>query len=280
LLPLFILKLELAKGYPWNRWVSAELSWNDPNAFFEWGYLRLLGPLLIFVPLGFLRIFKRRDKTSFFDLFILFWFISPFILFEVTGILSLSKFRLIEGAQIVPMAILVLWGLEWFFTRKILRFTFWSLFMIYFVVVTSHATYNTTLNLWEHWRNVYIHPDEQEALAYLNNSAKSDAVVVADTYASSYIPAFARVRTIIGYPSIFEKYSDFQNEQSQIGRMMRGLVSEKEFWDYILARKVDYIYYETFLNGERKLYPSILESVFKNKSFEIFKVREESRKIL
>lgn len=273
LLPLFILKLELAKGYPWDRWVKAELSWNDPNTFFEWGYIRMLGPLLLFVPLAIPKIF-RKYKTNFFNFFILFWFVSPFLLFPVADMFSLSKFRLIEGAQIVPMAILGLWGLEWLLRRNILLLTFGSLFSIYFLVITSMVAYNTTLNLWSHWRNVYIHPEEQNALSYLKNFARKGSVVAADTYASSYIPAFARVRTIIGYPSAFEKYSDFQDEQTRIGKIMQGVLSEKEFSDYILTRKIDYLYYETFLNGEKKLYPTQLVSVFKNRSFEIYKVKK------
>lgn len=282
LLPLLLLKLELNKGYPWNMWVTTDLTWNDPQANFELKYLQMTGFLLILSLFSLGELF-RPDKRNFWKIFLFIWAASPFFLFPFATTLGLSKFRLIEGAQIVPLSILGYWGLEnifnhlgKFFTWQIVqkaRYIFLFLFLIYSLAIISLVTRNSTIHLWSYWRNIYIHPDEIEALSYLNTHAVERSVVLAEFYPSNFIPAFANARTIIGF-SDFYTTQKYAYEKQQIDGILNGNLPEDEVLKYLKTRNVSYIYKENFIYGEKLLYPKILETVFHNRSFDIYKVKK------
>lgn len=294
LLPLLILKAELSKGYPWSQWNRIELGWNDPSMTFEWDYLRMLGILVLLVPFSlpkvvgrFLHLGRVHSATPevVLRLFFLFWAISAFLLFPFANMLQIGKFRFIEGAQIVPLAILAVWGFNFiiklieryknYAVAKIFQRAFLFLFVVNFCLFTFFQVMWSTKRLWGYWRNVYFPKDEQEALSFLENKVAPNSIVLAELSASNYIPSFARVKTIIGFPGVYEDLYEFNLEKSNIDNILTGTSSEAKAREYMLKRKADYIYYQIYAYGEKKLYPEILESVFKNNSIEIYKVKDD-----
>lgn len=282
-LPLVVLKSELAKGHPWSGWSKIELGWNKPNQHFEWNYLRMLGVLVVLTPFSLPKVFARKD-VSYFKLFLFLWFISPFILFPLSNILSVGKIRFTEGSQIVPLSVLAIWGIDYLFkkikrlfslqTAKIFIKSFLTVFIVYFSFITVHVGFNLTLNLWPPWRNIYLHPDELKTLSFLARNAEEDSIIVAGEHVSAFIPAFARVRTVIGFPGAYSRFADYSFEKEKIEGILTASLSESEVMDYLLKRKVNFVYYDTSIHGKKEFYPEILESVYKNKYFEIYKVKE------
>jgi len=280
LLPLVILKFELSKGYPWDMWNRVELGWNTASMQFEWGYVRSLGVLSFLVGVYLLSIFGRRvsrlGSLSYLRIFISIWFFSSFLLFPFANMLHLGKFRFTEGAQIVPQAIVSLWGFN-FLSQKIqkFRFIFLSIFILNFAVFTTLSLLWSTKSLWPLWTNVYIRPQEVAALKYLENQTPKGAIVMASTFPSNFIPAFAQVRTIIGFSDFYPEFSQFKDEESKIQNILYGNTAEKEVREYLLQRNVNYVYRDSSVFGKKVLYPQFLEVVFQNDPLVVYKVNRQ-----
>ncbi|OGG26567.1 hypothetical protein A2960_03735 [Candidatus Gottesmanbacteria bacterium RIFCSPLOWO2_01_FULL_39_12b] len=284
LLPLIILKMELAKGYPWNMWNKVELGWNASTMHFERDYLEMLGLLILLVPFSIIKLFDRkiRDWKIY---FLFYWAISAFLLFPFANLLQVGKFRFSEGAQIVPISILASWGfltiskysVKYFNSKVtcILQVMIISLVVINFIIFTILTVRNYTLSLWGYWTNVYFRPVELSALKYLRENTGSGAVVLASGNVSSYLPSFASINTIIGLSDSYEKFTDFEYEKQRIDSILAGTASENEVKEYVQTRKVNYIYFEKYTFGKKILYPQLLVPLYENDGFTIFQVRKD-----
>lgn len=274
ILSLLMLKLELNKGYPWSGWQKVELGWNDPKMHFEWDYLSIIWILVLLAIFSVGKVFDRKNIT-WLNLFLFFWAVSAFLLFPFADFLQVGKFRFTEGAQIVPLSILAYWGYEKLneqIKTRLWRKLFFLAFIAYFLILSVCQVIWTTRRLWPYWANIYIKPEEVEALSFLEKNTKADSIILADTFSSNYIPAFARVRTIIGFPDAFNDINKFSAEESTINQILKGVLPQEKAADYIRNRRVEYIYYPIYTYGEKVLYPSLLKNIFKNKTIEIFRV--------
>ena len=282
LLPLTLLKIEIAKGFPWNRWNEVELGWNTTYMNFEANYLLMLGLPLLLIPFS-LKILLVKDKRFYEKLLVFIWFLSPFLLFPFANLLRLGKFRFIEGAQIVPESILALWGFQYFleYLSKFLKSRYVHYFKIIFITVifgnfflyTAASTYFSTWTLWGYNTNVYITPGELEALSFIERNVRSDSIVLADLYPSNFIPAFAQVRTVIGFPDFYKDNYDYLTDQNNINDILSGKMPENEARKYIKRRNVDFVYKQTPAANSVSLYPSLMEEIFNNKKIAIYKVK-------
>lgn len=280
ILPLLLLKGELGKGYPWNRWNQVELGWNLSSMRFELNYVRSLGFLVFLIPFSLPIVFAKK-QDDLWKLFCFFWFITSFLLFPFANMLSLGKFRFTEGAQIVPFAVLALFGFEQVSLLlsqakdvqvDLIKKTFLAFFVLYFLLFTFFSAYFSIVNLRGNWTNVYFRPDELSALSYIEKYIPPDSVILADVYPSNFIPAFARVRTIVGFSDFYSKYNDFLAEQKKISSILNGTVLETEAKKYLEKKKIDYVYYEKDVRGEKALYPDILHPVYTSPHFTIYRV--------
>ncbi len=268
ILPLIILKLELSKGYPWSRWNEVELGWNDPSMNFELGYMKSTGVLLALAIWGF------WGRKGFWDIFIIIWGFSAFLLFPFADLLRLGKFRFIEGAQIVPLAILAFWGFELFLKKfgNIFKQAFLFIFISYFLVITSLTVYLSTKSLWPYFTNVYFQPEELSAFRFLENNAKENAIVMTDVFPSNYLPAFVKIRTILGFSDSFIKYSDFEQERETIEAILKGNLEENKTKEYVLSRNVSYVYRNKSIFGGKIPYPSFMKMIYQNANYDIYKI--------
>lgn len=280
ILPLLILKLELAKGYPWNRWNQVELGWNSSQMHFELDYIRSLGFLIFIVPFSLPAVFARK-QNDLSRLFSFFWFASSFLLFPFADMLHLGKFRFTEGAQLVPLAVLAVFGFEEISRMlskvkdlqvDLIKKTFLAFFVLYFLLFTFLSAYFSTVNLWGYWTNAYFRPDELSALSYIEKYIPPHSVILADVYPSNFIPAFARVRTIVGFSDFYSRYDDFLAEEKKILSILNGTLLETEAKEYLEEKKVDYVYYEKDIRGEKALYPDVLHPVYTSPRFTIYRV--------
>lgn len=281
ILPLLLLKHELLKGFPWNMWNKVELGWNDPKMHFEAEYARMMGIFLFFLPVAFLHFIKKRNKI-FFDLFLWVWCFSGFLLFPFANFLQLGKFRFAEGMQIVPISILAFYSYELFIDKikqshlrisKIVSIVLLGIIFSNFLIFTLGSLYSSTMELWKPWGNIYIINYEMDALNAISKVAKDGEIVMADSYSSNYIPVFARVRTILGFSDLYEKFWDFQLEEASIQSILKQTASVKEAQEYISRKNIGYIYYQKYMYGNSPLYPSLLDIIFSNQYYDVYKVR-------
>lgn len=280
LLPLLLLRGELGKGYPWNRWNQVELGWNAPGMHFEWNYLRSLGFLVLLIPFSLPIVFAKKQKDLS-QLFCFFWFITAFLLFPFANLLSLGKFRFTEGAQIVPFAVLALFGFEnvSLLLSKVkdlqvhlIKKAFLAFFVLYFLLFTFFSAYFSTVNLWGNWTNAYFRPDELSALSYIEKYIPAGSLILAEVFPSNFIPVFARVRTIIGFSDSYPTYADFLKEKATVVGILNGTLPEDKADFYLRGKKVDYVYDEIY-GGEKTLYPKLLDVVYTNLYFKIYKTK-------
>jgi hypothetical protein len=270
ILPLIFLKIELSKGFPWYMWNKVELGWNDPKMMFEWEYARMLGGYLFLLPIAFI-IFMREKKKKWQDYFLWVWCMSAFLLFPFANALQLGKFRFTEGIQIVPLSIL-----GWYGIRRLPGVIIKILLILIicnFILFSGLKTYESTESLWITWSNVYIVKEEQEVLGYLNTNAQQSEVVLADKFASNYLPAFARVKTILGFSDLYENFWDFQLEEKTTASILKGELPQEEAKSYLEKKNIKFIYYQSFSYGHKPLYPSLMEKAYGNQFYEIYRVK-------
>lgn len=275
LFALLLLQYEVGKGYPWNMWNRVELGWNDPSMHFEWSYLHIIGVFLLISPFGLFPILKEK-KLQTIGIFLTVWAVSGFLLFPFANFLSIGKFRFTEGVQILPLAIISMWGIVGRTVRLprlasanliivcvILYFLFWSFF--------STQWSKDRLKGW--FTNVYFRPKELEALKFLQTVPK-DSVILAGLYQSNYIPVFARVKTLIGFSDFYQSHEEFAKEKSDVDLILSGQKPIDETKKYIHDRRVEYVYLEVDPNQKAAVYPGLLERVFENGNFEIYEVKK------
>lgn len=266
IIPLMVLKLEIAKGYPWDGWQKVELGWNDPKMHFERDYFSIAWSLVLLSVFSIKKVFDRQN-LSWTNMFVFFWAISAFLLFPFANIFEVGKFRLTEGAQIVPLSILAYFGFEKLCEKikaKAVRKIFISMFILYFLILTICQVMWSTKRLWPHWANVYINPKEVEALTFLEKKVKANSVILSDTFSSNYIAAFARVRTVVGFPDFFLDIHKYALEESKIDAILRGKMPEKDAQNYLSSNKVSNIYSKISTFGDHVIYPNLLKIAFQN----------------
>lgn len=282
-IPLLLLKIELNKGYPWNMWSKVELGWNSPGMNFELEYFTTIGLMVFLVPLSFIywRKMKSFNRSGY---LIPVWGLSAYILFPLANIIQVGKFRLTEGAQIVPLAILSVYGvvnLKKLIEEKInsnlgkiIAITAVSAYTIYFIIFSSLTAISYTNKLWGYWINIYFRPQEIAGLSYLRQNVPPDSLILSGIHTSSFIPAFARVKTMIGFSDLYENFSDFEKDRETIDLILEEKLTENETQAYLLSKHADYLYKQKLSPEEEKLYPSLLENVFQNEIVSIYKVKK------
>lgn len=272
LIPLIVLKMDVAaKGFPWTLWNTAELGYNTPGMQFELRYVQMLGPLLLLVPFGIWPAIRSR-MLPFTNLFVLVWFFSPFLLFPFADALSFGKQRFIEAVGLLPTAILAVWGwqeLAQKATRTVGAFLIGG-FLGYFLLFGSLVAHASTMRLWGYFTNVYLRREELAALEYLRVNAAKDSVVLAYPTPSNFIPAFARVRTIVGNPVTYKDAGEYYGDAAYVNAFLAGSLSEADAYAFLAARSARYVYTEVLSGRERRLYPGLIEKIFDNGSFVIY----------
>lgn len=272
LIPLIVLKLDVAaKGFPWTLWNTAELGYNTAAMQFELRYLQMLGPLLLLVPFGVWKLL-RQSTWSFSNLFVLVWFLSPFLLFPFANALSFGKHRFIESIPILPAAVLAVWGWQKL-AKASARMSAFLVggFLGYFLLFSSLVTYASTVRLWPAYDNVYVPRIKLAALDFLRTSAEKDTVVLANVYPSNYIPAFARVRTIVGNPVTYSNDEIYWKELNSIAAIFKGQLPKEEAQEFLSAHLVRYVYDDA--PTTRHLYPQFLEKIYDHGTIVIYRVR-------
>lgn len=280
---LVILKLELTKGFPWNRWNEVELGWNDPAMKFELVYIRTLGSMIFLLPFAIGSILISR--ITFWKLFFIIWSLSAFLLFPFADSLSLGKFRFAEGSQIVAVSAVVTWFLlrVWVTIQKhmnlaraeFIRAIFILLIVLNFFVFTLLVSYSYTMRLWPYWTNTYFRAKEMDAFTFMNTSMPKNVVVLADVYQSNYIPAFSNVKTIVGYPDFYASQEKLAFDKASIAGILEGTYSENQVLTFLQEKDVRYVYREYPNYQNKNIYPSILKNIFRNETIEIYEVKIE-----
>lgn len=283
LIPMILLKTELTKGYPWNMWNKVELGWNAPTIPFEFEYVRQLGVLFFLLPIVCVD-FLRRPGRRLRDYWILFWAGSAFVFFPFANIMSLGKFRFTEGIQILPLAIVALWGAQlihqglnravgYRLSTFIRRVTV-VLFIGYFCLITFLVCKDSYISLSGLFRNVYMYPDEYQTLLYLDSHIKNYPVIIADVYSANFLPAFASVRTALGFPDFFESYNAFLEVNDKTEKFLKQLLPKDEAIRFLKSQNAEYVYYPVYAYGQSTLYPEILDKISGNTSIEIYRVKK------
>lgn len=286
LVPLVVLKIEVAaKGFPWTLWNTAELGYNTSAMQFELRYLQMFGPLLFFVPFGVWRVIRERT-WSFDRVFVVIWFVAPFLLFPFANTFSFGKHRFIESVGLLPTAILAVWGWQelahglatWIGKKAMARVGALLIggFIGYFFLSGSLVAYGSTMRLWGYFTNVYLRREELAALEYLRINATKDSVVLAYPMPSNFIPAFARLRTIVGDPVTYKDVGEYYGDAAYVNAFLAGSLSESDAYAFLAARSVRYVYTEVLSGRERLLYPGLLEKIFDNGSFIIYARKGEN----
>lgn len=273
IIPLILLKVELIKGYPWNMWNRVELGWNDPSMHFEFDYFRMFWWLFILVILMLPKII-REGKEKLYVIFLFIWGVSAFLLFPFANLLSIGKFRFTEGAQIVPLAILsAIWLKEKMSKLRQIKYVFYSLFFGYYLIFAFFVFKEDTLRFWPYWGNVYFPPEDVAAFNFLDKAIPVNSTVLADMFPSNYIPAFASVRTPLGFSDFYPAYTDYEKDMEITKKIMENSIPAGGALNFFKKLKIEYIYFDKSVYGSINLYPELLEQKFENQKIRIYKVK-------
>ena len=281
IIPILILKLELAKGYPWNMWNRVELGWNDPYLHIELDYFRMFWWLFLLVPVSIPVIFN--NKTSPEKIFLFVWAVSGFFLFPFANVMSVGKFRFTEGWQILPLS--AIGAITLINYRELLRKRLnrilvtglkWTAVILlsgYFILFAGLVLRETVLRLWPFWRNVYFHPHDLESFRYLDKDVPEGAIVYTDAFPANYLPAFAKVRTFLGFSDFYPKFIDYQHDLKDAEAILQNKSGKIETLKILKAKQADYIYIDKSVYGSHELDEEFAEKVFDNPKIRIYKVK-------
>ncbi|OGG00081.1 hypothetical protein A2153_02215 [Candidatus Gottesmanbacteria bacterium RBG_16_38_7b] len=283
LAPLFILKLELTKGYPWNMWNRVELGWNDPLMHIELDYFRMFWLLFMLLIIS-LPLVIRFNKFTFKYLFLFIWAMSAFLLFPFADTLSVGKFRFTEGVQIFPLAAIAAITLKitggiikeklGIRAKLVISKILLSGFFAYFLFFTTQVYRDALLRFWPYWKNVYFSADDLASFKFLDKQVADDSIVLTDDIGSSYLPAMARVRTIYGFSDFYPRYMDYWQDIEEVWKIFKGEEEKEKTANFLKERSVDYVYYDKTTYGERILYPELLTKILENGEIVIYQVKK------
>lgn len=243
-----LLQHETAKGFPWTVWQWEVAYFNSSLGDFWLLYAQQLGILL---PLALVGFITRKPSTPM-DWFIRMWAFSGFFLSPFATQLHLARFRLIHAQQWLPLSLLAAYGAVWIFAllhRYLGKGRVTALagisvgFLIsYFAIFAVLAGNQLVSSLWQYHTNIYIPPAQQSAFAYIRAQVAPNAIVLADLYSANMLPAFARVRTVIGYPPSYTNDGDFQRDLSGTRAFLSRSLSEQDARNVVDAWHVDIVY--------------------------------------
>ncbi|MBU2544056.1 hypothetical protein KJ618_01135 [Patescibacteria group bacterium] len=272
---VLLLRQETAKGYPWSVWEWEVAYFNGPQGQFWLRYPQQLGILLPLALVGLM-----RKSVSVVDWFVRIWAFSGLLLAPFATSLHLATYRIIQAQQWLPLSMLAAYGVHDMFVliRKrnprlaaAVRTIGGGLIVAYFAVYTSLAAYRVVSALWPYYRNAYISPDEQAAISYLRTNSKPDSIIITDMYMSNVLPAFVRVRTVIGYPPNYQNEADFQRDVSLTSAFLSRTMPEQDARKLVDAWRTDFVYADGSSGIAQRPY-TFLVPVYRNNSVVIERV--------
>jgi hypothetical protein len=288
LIPILILHADISQGWPWNLWTTVELAINNPATRVVEKNLHILGLLIFLFPLV-IYWFIKRGLASFTNILLVIWVISSFLLFPFANILKLSTVRLLDGSQLVPLVLLVTVSLRYVFSlpfpragsvvRSFFYHGFIMLFFINFAVFSFIMLKKHIDPIYASDTPLYLTPQQTEALTYFSQHAKKDTVVLAYNHESNTIPAFGRVRTILGGPNVFISNERYMDEVTLATHVLMGLSPVEEARNYISSRNIRYVYEQKYTPIQNNLYPSLLIKIFDNDAIVIYEVKSTIAKL-
>lgn len=278
----FLIKLEFAKGIPWDSWQAAEKSW--------WTHQLLLtqyaSTLLLYYPFIVLAmimtLLRWKHWTSHLKLIIfmmLAWVFGPYILvpFSHYSWFPVANFRMTDGYQYLPAGILAgigVWQLLQTLPAKLRGGTKIVLLGSITIVslVFSYVFTTQVLNAQKNfWSNMYPQKSTMDGVRFVDTLPKRSGIMVRE-YFGEILPGFANVRVFIGGPHGFP---DWGERQWISQRFFSGEYTEEEAIRTLKDNDISYVFYgpdEQALNTTGTLYPTVLTEIFANPTVRVFKV--------
>lgn len=278
-----LVKLEFAKGVPWDSWQAAEKSW--------WTHERLLtqygSTLVLFYPFILLAavfaLLKWKSWTAQLRitfLTMLAWVFGPFVLvpFSHYEWFPVANFRMTDGYQYLPAGILAgigVWQLTQLFSGTKLRRTVATILCGTVMAVSlcfSYIFIRQILGAQQNfWSNVYPQETTMDGVRFVDTLPKGSGIMVRE-YFGEIIPGFANVRVFIGGPHGFP---DWGERQWIANRFFTGEYSEADARQVLTDNDIAYVFYgpdEQALTTTSEFYPSLLVPVYNNPTVTVFKV--------
>ncbi len=277
------IRMEFAKGTPWNAWTGAEKSWwTTEKLLTQYGSTLTLFYPCIALALLF-ALFRWKSWTHQLRLTVLLmaaWVFGPFILVPLSShpAFPVANFRITDGYQYLPAGILAGIGLWQFISGipiKILRIGS-TISLLGAVLIASlflstvfiRQTVNAQNNLWT---NVYPLKTTWEGVLFMDTIPKGSGVMVRE-YFGEIIPGFANVRVFLGGPHGFP---DWGERQWLTTRFFSGELQEEEARKLLADNDISYVFYgpdERSLTTSSTFYPSLLVPAFTNSAVTVFRI--------
>lgn len=278
-----VIKLEFAKGTPWNSWQAAEKSW--------WTHHMLLtqyaSTLLLYYPFILLAIFmtllRWKHWTSQLKLIVfimLAWIFGPYILvpFSHYAWFPVANFRMTDGYQYLPAGIVAgigIWQLLQTIpaklrvgTKLVLLGSVTIVSVIFSYIFTTQILH-TQKNFWS---NIYPQKSTMDGVRFIDTLPKRSGIMVRE-YFGEIIPGFANVRVFIGGPHGFP---DWGERQWISQRFFSGEYTDEEARLILQDNDISYVFYgpdEKLLTTTAEFYPALLEPVYTNPTVTVYKVK-------
>lgn len=245
---ILLLQHEAAKGFPWSVWQWEMAYFNKSLRGFWLLYAQQLGILL---PLALIGLVTRKPMTHI-DWFIRIWAFSGFFISPFATQLHLARFRFIHAQQWLPLSLLAACGVQRIFVilhqylgarrATALRGISIGLLISNFTLYAALAGNQLVSSLWQYNTNIYIPPAQQSAFAYVRTHVSPNAIILTDLYLANMLPAFARVRTVIGYPPNYTNDADFQKDLNLTDAFLSRSLSDDSARDLVSTWHVDIVY--------------------------------------
>jgi len=280
-----LLRTQLSLGPPWSTVYQVEKTWwTVPDLL-----TRYITSLYLYIPYILLAIitlpFIWKKTTEHIRLAFMVgigWLFIPVIIMPITSlpIVPVASFRLIDGYQYVPAAILAtcgIIGIHLIIKRPIIKVIIISVLLAMGGFVSYHLTSSYLGGILDEqyhiWSNVYPSNSFWEAVQFFHTVPKGSRVLATE-HTGQLLADYAPIRSFVGKTPGF---SDFLERRGIMGWFLQGIRTDEVARGILTREHIDYVY---FGEDERRicltdsLYPNVLIPVFTRPGVIVYAVKK------
>lgn len=273
-----------AASYPWNSYTAIEKTWWD-NRQILLQYLRSLmlytpffGLLIIAIPFRWKTWSGGLRRTM---LSMASWIVMPVLLIPLSAldIFPIANMRIVDGYHYMPAGILAAVGLmesvallPSFWKKLALSFSLIGILALSLFLTTIYHTRFLATQTNTADGHAYPATTTWEAVHFLRSVPHASGILSREWF-GEIIPGFANVRVYIGGTHGFPDWLDRKRLAEEF---YTGTLTPTHAQQFLWSNDISYVFYgpdEKAVNETGSLYPTVLTSVFTNRTASIYRVQ-------
>ncbi len=274
LVPLFIIKNQIALGFPWSQYTD----WETGNKYPV--QEEILGALGILLPFALVALPVVFSRGSFALILLASWAFVPFMLMPIGDSVGLSPIRLTQGNPFIPLAGLAAVGISYLGNLSHLshlkHLRRWLLLLVIVVSIPAitRSVYRHTFEFWVHASNTFLSFSDVRTFSTLAKVAKPEDHVLGSFFTSNTAASYAYTKMFIGSYSYTK---DLGPKEGKTVAFLKGEMTPNQAKEFLKENTITYLVtvnHDNWLYGwPGNRYPQFLQPIYEEGTNGVYKVR-------